>query len=303
MFSKPLFKQSVKANWALWLAVTVGMIAIVSVINLIMGSLDLNQGMDEEALREYAQILYQAGALQGDPSKYSIPDLITAMGLDYEKMQNLASMDINFFIKDMHYTMTSVLLGMIFVIVTGNKLVAAQVDRGSMAYVLSTPTKRSSVVMTQAVFMLLSLFGMFVFTMLFDFLTSWIGYGTVDFGQIALMSLGGFLSMLAISGICFMSSCLFSLSKNALAVGGSISVFFLICKILGMFGSPAFVNMGMGVEAMNIFNYMTIITLFDTASIQALSTAFIWKFVILFGIAAATYAVGMVRFTKKDLPL
>jgi len=70
-----------------------------------------------------------------------------------------------------------------------------------------------------------------------------------------------------------------------------------------MFGSPAFVNMGMGVEAMNIFNYMTIITLFDTASIQALSAAFIWKFVILFGIAAATYAVGMVRFTKKDLPL
>lgn len=225
------------------------------------------------------------------------------MGLDYEKMQNLASMDINFFIKDMHYTMTSVLLGMIFVIVTGNKLVAAQVDRGSMAYVLSTPTKRSSVVMTQAVFMLLSLFGMFVFTMLFDFLTSWIGYGTVDFGQIALMSLGGFLSMLAISGICFMSSCLFSLSKNALAVGGSISVFFLICKILGMFGSPAFVNMGMGVEAMNIFNYMTIITLFDTASIQALSTAFILEIRdIVRHSPPRPMRSAMVRFTKKDLP-
>lgn len=303
MFSKPLFKQSVKANWGLWLAVTIGMVAIVTVINLIMGSLDLNQGMDEEKLREYAMILYQAGALQGNPDMYSIQGLIEAMGLDYEKMQNLANMDINFFIKDMHYTMTSVLLGMIFVIVTCNKLVAAQVDRGSMAYVLSTPTKRSSVVMTQAVFMLLALFGMFLFTMLFDFLTTWIGYGSVDFGQIALMSLGGFFTMLAINGICFMASCLFSLSKNALAVGGSITVFFLVCKILGMFGSPTFVNMGMGVEAMNIFNYMTIITLFDTASIQALSNAFIWKFAILAGIAIITYTVGMVRFTKKDLPL
>lgn len=303
MLSKPLFKQSVKANWGLWLAVTFGMVAIIVTINLIMGSLDLNQGMDEAKLYEYAQILASAGALQGDPTKYSIPDLINAMGLDYEKMQNLAEVDINFMIKDMHYTMTSILLGMIFVIVTCNKLVAAQVDRGSMAYVLSTPTKRSAVVATQAVFMIFALLGMFIVTMLFDFLTSWIGYGTVDFGQIALMSLGGFLTMLAISGICFMASCLFSLSKNALAVGGSITVFFLICKILGMFGSPAFVNMGMGVEAMNVFNYMTIISFFDTASVQALTTDFIWKFVILFGIAAVTYTVGMVRFTKKDLPL
>lgn len=301
MFSKPLFKQSVKANWGLWLAVTVGMVAIVTVINLIMGSLDLNQGIDEKKLMKYLILFQQASATTGE--NYSIQELIQSMGLDYEKMQNLANMDINFFIKDMHYTMTSVLLGMIFVIVTCNKLVAAQVDRGSMAYVLSTPTKRSSVVMTQAVFMLLALLGMFVFTMLFDFLTTWIGYGKVDFGQIALMSLGGFFTMLAISGICFMASCLFSLSKNSLAVGGSITVFFLVCKILGMFGSPTFVNMGMGVEAMNVFNYMTIITLFDTASIQALSNAFIWKFAILAGIAVITYAIGMVRFTKKDLPL
>ena len=143
MFSKPLFKQSVKANWGLWLAVTVGMVAIVTVINLIMGSLDLNQGIDEKKLMKYLILFQQASATTGE--NYSIQELIQSMGLDYEKMQNLANMDINFFIKDMHYTMTSVLLGMIFVIVTCNKLVAAQVDRGSMAYVLSTPTKRSSV--------------------------------------------------------------------------------------------------------------------------------------------------------------
>ena len=41
-----------------------------------------------------------------------------------------------------------------------NKLIASQVDRGSMAYVLSTPIKRSTVVITQN-FMVSSLILMF----------------------------------------------------------------------------------------------------------------------------------------------
>ena len=36
MFSKPLFKQSVKANWTMWVAVTAGMCVILTTINLIM---------------------------------------------------------------------------------------------------------------------------------------------------------------------------------------------------------------------------------------------------------------------------
>ncbi len=59
------------------------------------------------------------------------------------------------------YGMMTTILPGIYVLVVSNKLIANQVDRGSMAYVLSTPTKRSTVVFTQAVFMVLSLVLMF----------------------------------------------------------------------------------------------------------------------------------------------
>lgn len=343
MISKPLFKQSIKANWTMWLAVTVGMCIILTAINMIMGSMDFDSlHQDEEMLAQYYSLyeLYNQGMLSVTlPGIGSLPlpidpDLIsqipggieiilpttenlsfegflTALGTDAEKLTAMTTMDIDKFIQDMYYTMAGIMLAMIYVIVTANKLVAAQVDRGSMAYVLSTPTKRSTVMWTQMFFMVLSLFGMFLVTAGVGLLTQWIGYGGLtwaDAAQVLLLNLGGFCVMLAVSGICFMASCLFSLSKHSLAVGGSITVFFFVCKILGMFGQPDFVNLGMGVEAMNVFNYMTIVSLLDSTAIatigtEAVSLAFLWKFAILIGIAVVTYAVGMWRFTKKDLPL
>ncbi len=343
MVSKPLFKQSIKANWTMWLAVTVGMCVILTTINMIMGSMDFSSlQRDDELLAQYGALFeyYNKGMLSVtfpdmpalplpiDPSLVSmVPDgvqivlptaenlsingFLTAMGVDAEKLTAMSTMDIDKFIQDMYYTMAGVMLAMIYVIVTANKLVAAQVDRGSMAYVLSTPTKRSTVMWTQMLFMVLSLFGMFFITAGAGLLTQWIGYGGLtwaDAAQVLLLNLGGFCVMLAVSGICFMASCLFSLSKHSLAVGGSITVFFFVCKILGMFGQPDFVNLGMGVEAMNVFNYMTIVSLLDSTAIatigtEAVSLAFLWKFAILIGIAVVTYAVGMWRFTKKDLPL
>ena len=47
-----------------------------------------------------------------------------------------------------------------------NNLIAGQVDTGSMAYVLSTSTKRSQVVFTQAMFMVSALFLMTLATSL-----------------------------------------------------------------------------------------------------------------------------------------
>ena len=54
---------------------------------------------------------------------------------------------------------------------------------------------------------------------------------------------------------------------------------------------------------MKYFNYVSILTLFDTISILSGTTAYLWKFVILIAIGAVTYFLGIKIFDKKDLPL
>ena len=62
------------------------------------------------------------------------------------------------------YKLAGLLLPIIYMIMASNNLIAGQVDSGSMAYVLSTSTKRRSVAFTQAVYLIGSLFAMFALT-------------------------------------------------------------------------------------------------------------------------------------------
>ncbi len=79
--------------------------------------------------------------------------------------------------------------------------------------------------------------------------------------------------MFGLSGICFGASCWFNKSNQSIAVGGGICVLSFLCCILGLFGNKVFVSVGVGVEAMNIFNYMTIYILIDTDSMSNFAKA------------------------------
>jgi ABC-type transport system involved in multi-copper enzyme maturation permease subunit len=172
-----------------------------------------------------------------------------------------------------------------------------------MSFILSTPIKRSSVVFTQTVFLVASLFLMFVVSAITDIVTSLsVGIET-DYAVIVLLNVGLFFVMFAVSGICFMFASIFNLSKYSYAAGGGLCVLFYINKVLGMFGDPNFVNAGMGFASMKVFDYLSIITLLDTTSVSALTTDFIWKYAILCAVGIITYAAGNVVFVKKDLPL
>lgn len=202
------------------------------------------------------------------------------------------------------FKMAGLLLPIIYMIMAANALIAGQVDSGSMAYVLSTSVKRKSVVFTQALYLVLSLLVMFMFTAA----TSMVCLSIADVdtelnnNKLLLINLGAFLVMFAMSGISFFASCVFNRSKNSMGFGGGINMFFLVATMLGLFGSsiiPSIVRM----DALNAFNYVSVISLFDVISILGGTTAYIWKFAILVAIGLAFYIAGSVRFVKKDLPL
>lgn len=87
-----------------------------------------------------------------------------------------------------------------------------------------------------------------------------------------------------------------------MSLGGGLSIFALVAAMLGLFGSPVIPSV-VRLNALNNFNYATIISLFDVISIMDGTNVFIWKFAILGVLGVIGYLIGSVIFTKKDLPL
>ncbi len=257
-----------------------------------------------EGQEETPEIVLQAKTEAKNQATKSISDQIpekVAVAL-----QELGNMDIyGLIIGSIFYKIAGLLLPMVFVIMTANGLLAGQVDSGSMAYVLSTPTKRRTVTVTQLAYLAFALFSMFAMLTIFSVIAVAIAGGNsfaINFGEILLLNLGAYVTMFAIAGFCFMCSALFNTTKHSLSIGGGLTIFSLVCTILGLFGS-AVVPSAMRISAMNFFNYLSIITLFDTVSILDGTLSFLWKLAILAGIGLIGIIVGVFRFDKKDLPL
>ena len=139
--SKALLKQTLKQNWKLWLIFTLVASAIAAAI--------INT-FDPQAMRLAMQTFgpdgpgagMGGGPLGNGTSRFgmlTIPDLM-ASG---------------------YYAMLGLIMPLVYVVITGNALIAAQIDRGSMAYTLSTPITRLRVVLTQAMYLIMALVAMF----------------------------------------------------------------------------------------------------------------------------------------------
>ena len=205
------------------------------------------------------------------------------------------------------YKLAGLLLPIIYVIMASNNLIAGQVDSGSMAYVLSTSTKRRTVVFTQAVYLIGSLLAMFSLTTVTGCVCLAIVKADstsiiMSYGELILLNLGAFLVLFALSGLCFFTSCWFDRSKRSMAIGGGLSIYSLVGAMLGLFGTQTIPSV-VRLDALKYFNYTTIISLFDSVSIIDGTFTFLWKFAILIVFGVVGYVIGARKFVKKDLPL
>ena len=233
---------------------------------------------------------------------------LETMGVDPDLIQRMSEMDTSAMINRMYYTVTGLLPIFILIVILANSLIAEKVDRGSMAYVLSTPTKRSAVVITQMLFLLAVPLLLIAVTGGSRIFTTYLFYDEVNVkAQIALFA-GMYVLVEAVCAICYLGSCLFSQSRKSVGFGGGLTVWFFLASLLGMFGTDDMVNTGMGVKELGVFNKMTVIGLYDIKALAPVGTgnvdtSFVWKLCVLAAIAVVCYAAGAVYFTKKDLPL
>jgi len=135
MFSMPIFKQTLKANYKLWIIFT-AILCVMSTVTI--------------AVFDPKMISTMMDFIKDTP----MADLA---GDQFAGMTSLLGM-----LSQQFYQMLAVILPMIYIIITSNSLVAEQVDRGSMAYLLSTPIKRATVVRTQAFYLIGSVLCMFL---------------------------------------------------------------------------------------------------------------------------------------------
>lgn len=130
MFNKTIFKQSVKSNAIIWGIVTV---VLTVILNLLI-------------------FLY-------DPARsYSISNTLSNMGANSQMSQKLLAFATLLGMLQPFYNMIAIIILLAFIIIVANNLVAAEVDRGSMAYTLSAPVKRETVIFTKAAAFILSIF-------------------------------------------------------------------------------------------------------------------------------------------------
>ncbi len=260
---------------------------------------------------EYAYALAQQNGVF-DGEELTVQGLLNVtfdiMGVDSEMIGKMAEMDTTSMMSRMYYTLGGLLPIFILIVILANSLIAEQVDRGSMAYVLSTPTKRSAVAITQMIFMIVVPLLIIAIVGTTRMISTYLFFDEVNVKSIIALFIGMYLLVEAVSAICYMASCVFSQSKKSMGVGGGLTVWFFLASLLGMFGLDMMVDMGMGAAELGIFNKLTLIGLYDVEALSTVGTAnvdtsFIWKLGVLLAITVFCYAFGAMRFKKKDLPL
>jgi ABC-2 type transport system permease protein len=261
MLSSPIFKQTLKANFKLWLVFT----AIMTILHIALIAV-----FDPSTISDMADMVKDTplAGLLGEA---------TFLGM----------------LANTFYGIQGILLPIIFIIMTANSLVATQVDKGSMAYLLSTPTKRSTVVLTQATYLIASLIMMIMIITLVGFASIPIFQGDIDINMIdyLMLNLGLFLLMFATSSISFFFSCVFNLSKYSLTWGAGVPMAFFLLHLMGDVDS-----------SLEGLKYVSMNTLFDRQAILSGGNYSV-QFVALAVIGIVLYTLGIRVFKQKDLPL
>lgn len=231
-----------------------------------------------------------------DPSMKDLLDIkLAAMPKNLLEVMNFKIKDSTLlgFVVGYLYGFLMVFLPLIYSIITADRMIARQVDVGSMAFLLATPVSRATVARTQALFLLASITLLFGFiTVLGIVLSAFMFPGNLDTVNFIKLNVGLTLLYYALSGVGFFCSCVFNESRYSLGLGGGLVVGFLLLKMLS----------GVG-ESVSWLKYFSLFTLFNPEAIVAGTEEVALSWGVLAVCAMALYAVGIALFSRRDLPL
>lgn len=262
MFNMTIFKQTARESFRLWLICTLILLSLVIVF------------------------VYALEPTLFDQLAEALKDIPFANM--YENTTFLSMLANSF------YIMHGLIIPLIFILVTANSIVALQVDRGSMAYLLSTPLSRGVIIRTKALYLVISSFLIIALTSITGYLAIIIFERNDNYFSLSNywhLNIGLFLLLFALGAIAFFFSCFFNTSKNSLALGTGIPLYFFIMSIISTTS-----------EKLENLQYATINSFFAPEKI-ALGNINYTFFLILLAIGFLFYYLATRLFENKDLPL
>ncbi|WP_343208946.1 ABC transporter permease [Anaerolentibacter hominis] len=236
-----------------------------------------------------AVILYMFDPALGsslDQFTEAMPELMAMFG-----MANAGGTLIEF-LANYLYGALLLIFPLVFEILLINKLVVRYVDRGSMAYLLSTKNSRRKIIVTQAAVVWIFELVLLGFSTLFMILTSQIAFpGELAVYELLKLNVCLFLLQFSLSGICFLAACASSDSRYYHLFGAGIPVLFYLVQMLA--------NMGGKLENLK---YATLFTLFEPMRI--IGEGINWVSVIILAVLGILlYGLAIRIFCRKDLSL
>jgi len=176
------------------------------------------------------------------------------------------------------------------VILFTNVFITSEVDRGTLAITLNTPTTRLKILLSKALVYIVLLSSICLLVGVSGTLSALMQSIEFDHLKWWIIIVLWLVYSFAIGGIAFCIGCWFNKSRYMLGLSSTI---------LGMF---FVLNMFSGIESIEVCKYFTLQTLFDISAVIN-GESVIWHMVTLLMVGFPLYIIGIAKFLKKDLPL
>ncbi|GAB4074463.1 ABC transporter permease subunit [Barrientosiimonas marina] len=199
------------------------------------------------------------------------------------------------FVSAEYYGLFYLLILGVFSVMIAVQLIAGLVDRGSMAYLLSTRVSRVQIAVTQITVLISGLIVIHVLTFGGGFLAAEFlidTESTIAFGEFFQINVVGFLLFFAVGGYSFLISSLFNDEKNAFALAGGLTFLFYGMNMMGKI-----------VTDIDWIRDFTPFSLYEPGNIASGEADVLVSSATLGSIGIATCVIAVLIFRKRNLPL
>lgn len=217
----------------------------------------------------------------------SMPQLFAAFGMTDP---GLTLLD---FITNYLYGFILTMIPLIYTIIMCHRLIARYIDKGSMAYLLTTPHTRTQIMFTQLIVLLSGIILLVVYSGILILGCSSIMFReSLDIGRFLMMNIGLLGIHILFACICFLTACCFNETKLSIGIGAGIGVGSLLIQMLSQVS-----------DKIDFLKYMTPLTLFDAKGLQVYDQQAIFNTGLLFVFALLCVIATYMIFKNRDLPL